>query len=191
MSGPEGDPTPAPGAGDDRQPLTVLIARYALAPDRSAGLLRRGLPHTPVVFSDTEVRVGPLVTATGDPCLFCLECHRQDADPAWPAMASQLYDRPSPRETALLTGRAAIEVLSQLERWRDGDERVHWERWVISLPQSGTAPGGGALPAMRRERVRSHRRCGCASLPETLPGVFPRIGAGVIPPLTAAAPGGG
>ncbi|MEB4615979.1 hypothetical protein [Leucobacter sp. M11] len=169
-------PGPAPGPGAETgaaDPVTVLIGRYAIAPARGAALLRLGLPHAPVVFSDTEVRVGPLVTAVGDPCLFCLECHRRDAEPAWPALASQLYDRPSPRETPVLASLAAAEVLALLDRWRDGDERVHWERLVLRVPDAGTSPGGAALPVARRERVRAHVRCGCAALPSALPGHYP------------------
>jgi len=100
----------------DRADAAVLVSSYAVEPQRHARWLRRDIPHVAVVYSDGGVTVGPLVRPGSGPCLRCVDLHRTDADPAWPAMASQLHTAPPPGETAVsaaaAAARAAAEVLS-------------------------------------------------------------------------------
>jgi len=107
---PDADPS------DDPPDAAVLIASYAVEPRRHARWLRRDIPHLPIVFSDGGVTVGPLVRPGSGPCLRCVDLHRTDADPAWPAMATQLHTLPPPGETAVVAAaaaaRAAAEVLA-------------------------------------------------------------------------------
>lgn len=91
--------------------LAVLVAAWAIEPFRAGAWLRRDIPAIPVVFSDTEVRMGPIYADHG--CLACDHLHRTQANPEWVAMASQLSGRPSPLETPLLAG----EVAARLARW--------------------------------------------------------------------------
>jgi hypothetical protein len=65
--------------------------------------------------------VGPLVPPAGSPCLNCLDLHRRDCDPAWPALAAQLSTGPEGiaaiAVSTLLatTGYAVDEVLTYLD----------------------------------------------------------------------------
>jgi bacteriocin biosynthesis cyclodehydratase domain-containing protein len=87
--------------------LAIVSSHFVLAPQLHGTWLRRDIPHLSVVFSDTAVCVGPLVEPGVGPCLYCLERHRTDADPAWPAIAAQLWGRRSRLETPLNAGEVA------------------------------------------------------------------------------------
>src|SRR5262249_10108380 len=52
------------------------------------------VPHLVVDIRDGVAMVGPLVPPAGSPCLNCVDLHRQDRDPAWPALAAQLATGP-------------------------------------------------------------------------------------------------
>jgi hypothetical protein len=68
-----------------------------------------------VVFTGGAARVGPYVVPGRTPCLACLEAHRRDADPAWPAVAAQLVTRelpPMERALAVEAGIAAGRLVS-------------------------------------------------------------------------------
>jgi hypothetical protein len=114
----------------------------------------RGVPHLCVDLRDGVAIVGPLVPPAGSPCLNCIELHRRDRDPAWPALAAQLSTGPDPIQpctvsTALIAvGYAVDEVLTFL----DGGVPQ-----TIGTTIEITGPG--------RERRRNwpiHRRCDCA-----------------------------
>jgi hypothetical protein len=81
---------------------------------------RRRVPHLALAVRDGIAVVGPLVPATGGPCLRCLDLHRTDRDPGWPALAAQLAAGPDgdpcPAATRLTAaGFAAAEVLAYLD----------------------------------------------------------------------------
>jgi hypothetical protein len=87
----------------------------------AAGYARRRLAHLAISLRDGTAVVGPLVPPTGGPCLNCLDLHRRERDPEWPALAAQLAAAPGftacAVTTALIaTGLATSEVLS----WIDG-----------------------------------------------------------------------
>jgi len=125
---------------------------------RPAGLTalayaRRKVPHLAVDVRDGIAVVGPLVPPAGSPCLNCVDLHRRDRDPAWPALAAQLSTGPESiapcAVTTLLvaTGYAADEVL----RYLDGGTPQ-----TIGTTIEIAGPG--------RERRRSwapHPECGC------------------------------
>ncbi|PRY31550.1 PqqD family protein [Pseudosporangium ferrugineum] len=48
----------------------------------SAGQVQRRQPHLAVAIREAVAIVGPLVPASGGPCLNCLDLHRRDRDPA-------------------------------------------------------------------------------------------------------------
>jgi hypothetical protein len=87
--------------------VAVIVAHFVLAPWQLSFWLRRDVPQLPVVFSDTGVSVGPVLTPGRGPCLYCLELHRTDADAAWPALATQLLGRRGYAETTLRSTEAA------------------------------------------------------------------------------------
>ena len=96
--------------GAELPDAAVLIGHYVLAPTAGGVWLRRDVPHLPVVFSDSGVQIGPLVTPGTGPCLHCLELHHRDADAAWPALASQLFGRSSAADAAPLSLEAAAQA---------------------------------------------------------------------------------
>ena len=88
-------------------PFAIAVAHYVLDPEFYGLWLRRDVPHLPIVFGDTSVRIGPVVEPGNGPCLYCLDRRRTDADPAWPALASQLWGTRSTVESPLLASEAA------------------------------------------------------------------------------------
>jgi bacteriocin biosynthesis cyclodehydratase domain-containing protein len=85
------------------------------------GVRERASPYLEVYLRDGSVVVGPLVLPGEPPCAYCLYLHRQDRDPAWPALAAQLATgRPGIEPCAVttaLTGAAfaAEEVLRHVD----------------------------------------------------------------------------
>ena len=101
--------------------LAVIVAGWVVSPEDHGSWLRRDIPHLPVVVGDGGVTVGPLVEPGAGPCLYCLQLTRTDADPAWPAIATQLWNRPPPAMTRLAIAEAsAFAARRVLERFADG-----------------------------------------------------------------------
>jgi bacteriocin biosynthesis cyclodehydratase domain-containing protein len=93
-----------------------IVAHHVVSPELHGRWLRRDMPHLPVVYGDSIVRIGPFVEPGSGPCLFCLELHRTDADPAWPAIASQLIGRRVHTETHLAATEVAAIVARMVQR---------------------------------------------------------------------------
>lgn len=114
---------------------------------------RRRVPHLALTVRDGVAVVGPLVPATGGPCLHCLDLHRTDRDPSWPRLAAQLAQAPAgadpcPAATRLTAaGFAAAEVLAHL----DGGE---------PSTVGTTVEINGVLP-WRRRSWSPHPACDC------------------------------
>jgi len=159
----------------DGPDLAVLIAHHVLSPDQHGHWLRRDVPHLPVLFGDQQVHIGPLIEPGHGPCLHCLERHRTDADPARPAIASQLWGRRSSTETPLVAGEVAAivvrTVLARLEG-RPAPDRV-------------TATAELTLDAATGERrLRdwyNHPGCGCSGLAEAATAVRPESDSASVP----------
>lgn len=94
----------------ERPDLAVLVHGYVIPPSLHGLWLRRDVPHLPVILSDGGVSVGPIVEPGAGPCLLCLELHRRDADPAWPAIATQLLGRNPEAPAPLVLEAAALAV---------------------------------------------------------------------------------
>jgi hypothetical protein len=115
---------------------------------------RRRVPHLCLDLRDGLAVVGPLVPPAGSPCLNCVDLHRRDRDPAWPALAAQLSTggetiAPCAVTTALIAvGYATDEVLTFL----DG-----------GVPQTiGTTIEIAGPGRERRRTWPAHPKCGCA-----------------------------
>ncbi|GAA1442787.1 TOMM precursor leader peptide-binding protein [Leifsonia poae] len=134
----------------------VIVASFAVEPERHGRWLRRDIPHLPVVFGDDAVAIGPFVEPGEGACLGCIERHRADAEPEWPAMASQLYTRDSGRESSLVsTAVAAIVGRLVLERLHSDSRRA--AEVSLSLDYAtGITTARGHSP---------HADCGCRALP--------------------------
>jgi bacteriocin biosynthesis cyclodehydratase domain-containing protein len=116
----------APGTRTGRLRRREATFVVQVGMNRPANLVAAGyarLAHLAVAVRDGAAVIGPLVPPAGSPCLNCLDLHRRDRDPAWPALAAQLATTPPPggEPCAVATvlsaaGLAAGEVLS----WLDG-----------------------------------------------------------------------
>jgi hypothetical protein len=137
--------------------LAVIVGTWVLAPDIHNRWLRRDIQHLPIVFSDTGVTVGPLVTPGDGACLRCLELYRTDADGAWPAIASQLTGLGGGAECAILAAEAAPVAA----------------RMVLSAIEGSAGPSASVhIDAQKGERVTTnweqHPACGCGGIDRLL-----------------------
>ena len=134
--------------------IAVIVAHYVIEPEDHGRWLRRDIPHLGVVYGDRTVSIGPVIRPGAGPCFYCVELHRTEADPSWPAIASQLWHRRSGIESALVVGEVAAEVTRRVLARRV----VHHVEPVTSI-DIDAATGDRAL----REWSR-HPACGCTSL---------------------------
>ncbi|WP_159571546.1 hypothetical protein [Curtobacterium sp. 18060] len=154
-SSPRGGPVDLP----EHEPrLAVVVADHVVDPALRAAWTRRGVPHLAVVVGDGRIRLGPFVVPGAGPCLQCAEFARVDDDPAWPAIASQLWGRPpaplSPWRSAAVAA-AATRLLVQrlpLRSQRADPDQVVFDRDDL---------------AVSRWSVPLHPRCACRALPGT------------------------
>lgn len=135
--------------------VVVLVQSAVADPVTYRDLVRHDVCHLPVLVRDLDVMIGPLVRPGAGACLRCLDLHRCDEDPRWPAVAAQAAtkDVPAP-ETSLAWMGAAIaahQVLAlvdgrrvelqdasvQVSAWDPVPERRRWE----PHPECGCAPG--------------------------------------------------
>ncbi len=134
--------------------VAVIVARYSIAPARYARWLSRDVPHLAVVHGDRSTTIGPFVRPGLGPCLYCVDRTRTDVDPAWPAIASQLEGRSSPRESGTLVAEIAATAVRIVASHRSPDRDPLADR---SLEISDSP-----IPVVHRMRV--HPECGCRSL---------------------------
>lgn len=138
--------------------LAVVVADHVVDPALRAAWTRRGVPHLAVVVGDGRIRVGPFVVPGTGPCLQCVEYSHADADPAWPAIAAQVWGRPaaplSPYRTAAIAAAATRMLLERLPvlTQRPRPEQLVFERDDLSVSLRAVSP---------------HPRCACRALPGT------------------------
>ncbi len=163
------------GPADDpeRADVVVLAADWVIAPADHARWLRRDIRHLPLVAVDGAVHIGPLVDPGTSPCLHCVHLARTDADPAWPAIATQLWGRAAAGTSGVLVAEAAARAVRLLVddgppeppgvEWRvEESGRVSATTWSrhpgcsCAAPpgsDSGDAPGPAVRAAPRRAPV--------------------------------------
>lgn len=139
------------GRADDPE-LVVLVGAWVLAPAEHGVWLRRDVPHLPVVVGD-DVIVGPLVRPGAGPCLHCVDLARRDADPAWPAIATQLHGRPAPVLSRTAVAEAAAFAVRRLGE--DPAGAAPGTSWRLD-------PRDGSVSVAGWER---HPECSCAAPP--------------------------
>ena len=169
---------PGPRFRVDTPPSLVVVAHDALGPDTAMpaaltdDLVRRRMPHLPVVVSATRAQIGPWFLAPGDPCSRCLDLHRSDADPAWPSVAAHLA-RPRGRDgaavptvmAALAGAHAVLAVLTHV----DAASHDRGEQWLLKSSD------------ITRTHVDVHPQCGCDG--RTLPVSLETVPTAVTRPL--------
>lgn len=135
----------------DIDPITVdvviLVSDFVVSPIEVQPWLGGDIDHVTVVFTESAVLVGPLVRPGESACVTCVELERIDADPAWSAIAPQVWSR-SARPSSALVAHAAAEVLSVLSSGSGYSTRIDGETF-------GRVIHPHAI----------HPRCGCLSLP--------------------------
>ncbi len=147
----------APGTGTGplrrhRPDLVILLGIDRPAALLAAGHAQRRQPHLLVDLREGVPVVGPLVRPPTGPCLHCLDLHRAERDPGWPALAAQLAAAPATPACAAstflaATGYAVSEALSHL----DGGTPETCGG-AIEVVTAGT---------LRRRHWPPHPRCGC------------------------------
>ncbi|MBK5248781.1 MAG: hypothetical protein JJE50_05010 [Actinomycetales bacterium] len=136
-----------------RPDLVVVVDHGVVDPVPLRILMREDVAHLPVLVRELDVVVGPLVRPGLGVCLRCVDLHRCDQDPRWPAVATQIAARP-PRgvETSLAWLGAALAAHQALAMLDGRPVAVDG----ASLEVSASDP----LPARREWAV--HPECGCA-----------------------------
>ncbi|WP_229071433.1 hypothetical protein [Actinoplanes sp. DH11] len=98
--------------------LVVQLAHDEPTALVAAGHAGRRQPHLAVTIRDGAAVIGPLVPATGAPCLHCLDLHRQDRDAGWPGSLGAAGTDAEPCAVATLlaaTAYATAEILAYLD----------------------------------------------------------------------------
>lgn len=127
--------------GTDR-PVELIAARHA----------QRRQAHLLLALRDGTVVIGPLVRGTGTPCLNCLDLHRRDRDPGWPAIRAQLADSPALEPCTAATLITAVgHVVGEVLTFLDGGI-AETEGAAVEI----SAPG-----RIRRRAWPPHPSCGC------------------------------
>ncbi|GAA1774120.1 hypothetical protein [Luedemannella helvata] len=117
---------------------------------------RRQVAHLAVSVRDGTVVVGPFVLPGRTPCLNCVDLHRRDRDPDWPALAAQLHTVAEAADTVAVTtmlvgaAYAAAEVTAHI----DGGQPV-----TLGATVEIAGPG-----LERRRRWTAHPTCGCLTV---------------------------
>lgn len=154
--------SPAARTGCPPDPdLVVLVRSGALDAAAAQHLVQGGVAHLGVLVRDDDVAVGPLVLPGRGACLHCLDLHRCDVDPQWPAVLRQLVTGPG-RATVPALGQVAagIAVLLGVSHL-DGRGPLPGTTATVSLPHGAVDWG----------RWSPHPRCGCVGLPGDVVGV--------------------
>jgi hypothetical protein len=144
-------------ADEPRPDLAVLVADWVLGPQDAATWLRRDVPHVPIVAADRFVTIGPFVEPGRSPCVYCVQLTRTDADPAWPAVATQVWGRPAPERTQLTVLSAACFAARRIRTRLDAGPGTLARGWRL-------AESGGTVSAWT---ARTHPLCSCAAPPES------------------------
>lgn len=77
-------------SAETSSPVRLAVHQQVVPPEVGVAVARSGTPTVPVVAQHHRVLVGPVVGLGTGPCLHCLDLHRRDRDPAWPALATAL-----------------------------------------------------------------------------------------------------
>jgi len=96
-------------------------AHYVLAPTELHRWLRRDRVHTPIIFSDQSITIGPRVVPGDTACLHCVHQAAVAKNPHLIALSSQLWGKRAPSATPELATLAAWEAHQLMVRARVGE----------------------------------------------------------------------
>ncbi|WP_092558230.1 hypothetical protein [Actinoplanes derwentensis] len=116
----------------------------------AAGHASRRQPHLAAVLRDGVAVVGPLVPATGAPCLNCLDLHRRARDEGWAGAVGLMTDAAEPGAVTTLLAATAYATAQALA-FLDG-----------TTPETlGAAVEISAPGRFRRRTWPAHPDCAC------------------------------
>ncbi|MDA8579586.1 hypothetical protein N9K72_01275 [Pontimonas sp.] len=123
--------TSGPTSGKER----IIMANYVLNPVEYRDCMSHDIPHTPVMFRDQSVTVGPRVTPGLGPCLQCLWRHELGINPHHQAVVSQLWNTAAPTDTAAMSLQATWAALTLIRGAQSGESiriDAYSQQWSIS-----------------------------------------------------------
>lgn len=132
----------------------VTLNRFVLDASKSLELFAHSsAKQLPIVFSDNEVLVGPMLTVACSPCAVCVEDGRVIVDPEKAIMATQLIShRPATENPTVL--KLLGPFIAQLLASNEYDSAI---RYVFNCESLG-------LLQPQATAVSAHPDCLCASL---------------------------
>lgn len=131
--------------------FVILVSHFVVSPMDLQPWLGRDITHCAIVFGESSVRVGPLVTPGSGPCVRCVELTRIDADPTWSAVAPQVWRKTAAGDTVSLAIHAAAESLEMYAMGGGYSVRIDGQTLGrVTAPHS------------------IHVSCGCSAIP-TIP----------------------
>lgn len=136
-----------------RPELVVLVDAGVMDPISARTLLREDIPHLPVLIRELDTLIGPMVRPGLGVCLRCLDLHRCEKDPRWPAIATQVASRPLPGVETSQAWLAAAFAAHQVLAVVDG-------RPTVLEGTSAEISGWDPVPLLRR--WQPHPECGCS-----------------------------
>lgn len=155
-----------------RPDLVLRVIRYLEPLEWTHRWLLSSTPHLLMRYTDTAIRIGPLVACEGRPCHTCEALALVDDDPLLPRLAAQLIDTTPASETQALTRIAIAHAVPFIQAWRHGEEWVHRRQLVLEVNGVGTGGGDEGEPGQAAAQVRvsgmqwvtitAHPECGCA-----------------------------
>lgn len=160
----------------DDTTTVILLESFVPDPARYVPLMRDDVPHLPLVLAGDRITVGPFVIPGAGACLACDATARRDADPLWPAVASQLMSGPgAPTSGTLLSeavtfaGRAlsgqigsrlhshAVTFAAHSHRRRWDARRPH-PACVCRSPEETASPVWSIVPNSTPTRATAYAR---------------------------------
>lgn len=148
-------------------PRLVLLVRPWVVPLGLPGrLVAQDVPHLPVVHGDVETEIGPLVLPGATACLRCVALARTDADPAWPALATQLStwaEAGVPQASALRAAGVATQAALALLDGHGGGLTARSHDAAMSV----RVGAHDIVPSLTF--WAPHPGCGCAGVAESAP----------------------
>lgn len=139
------------GVAQDRDADLWLVGSDGETPRADVDdLIRRDRPHLLVAAVAGQLRIGPFVQPGSTACLYCVDAHGADEDPAHLLVtrAHRGESHPDPALVALALAWAVRDITTYVE----GREPATWSTRVEVA----------ADLTMRRTTYERHPRCGCA-----------------------------
>lgn len=131
--------------------VVVVVGNGAIDPLRVNRYAWQNTPVLPLTVRELDIMIGPLLEPAG-PCLRCVHLTLTDADPRWPALATQLVTENHPGMDPIVVEMARALGAHQVVAFADGRPTAISQ---TSLHVDGIHP----IPRYREWSV--HPNCGC------------------------------